>query len=118
MTATVKPSILGQVAPSAATSTTLYTVPARTSTKVDGLSCANRGAVTDAIRVSVSKFGIAISDKDYLHYDVPLSANDTLMVTGEFYIEEGDIVQVRSSLGSTSFSLFGAEEFPVNTRFA
>lgn len=118
MTAVVRPKILGQVAPTATTSTTLYSVPSRTETQVDGLICANRGASADAIRVSVSKYGAAISDADYIHYDVPLPANDTLSMSGSFQLEELDIVRVRSSLGTTSFSLFGIETFPVNTRFA
>ena len=51
--------VLGQVAPSATTDTTLYTVPAATSTVCSSLVVANRGEVTALVRVAVRVAGAA-----------------------------------------------------------
>lgn len=58
--------VLGQVAPSATTDTTLYTVPAATSTVCSSLVVANRGEVTALVRVAVRVAGAALANQQYI----------------------------------------------------
>ena len=101
--------VLGQVAPSATTETTLYTVPAATSTVASSLVVTNRGAVADAFRASVSVGGGATATKDYLFYDVPIAANDTFIATIGITLATTDVVRVYAGTTALSFSLFGQE---------
>ena len=101
--------VLGQSAPSATTETTLYTVPAATSTVASSLVICNRGAVADAFRVSVSVAGGATATKDYLFYDLPIDANDTFIATIGIALAATDVVRVYAGTTSLSFNLFGQE---------
>lgn len=101
--------VLGQSAPAATTETTLYTVPASTSTVVSSLVVANRGAVADAFRVSVAVAGAATANKDYLFYDIPIAANDTFIATIGITLATTDVVRVYAGTTALSFSLFGQE---------
>jgi hypothetical protein len=101
--------VLGQVAPSATTDTTLYTVPAATSTVVSTLNVCNRSASTITYRVAVRPAGASIANQHYLAYDVPLAANDSISLTLGITLAATDVVTVRASTADTSFSAFGSE---------
>lgn len=102
--------VLGQVAPSAATETVLYTVPALTSTTASTLTVCNRSTTTSStFRVSVSKAGAATTTKDYILYDLALSPSNTYMATIGLTLATTDVVRVYASTGNLSFSLFGVE---------
>ena len=107
MTDTFK--VLGQVTPGAGTLTTLYTVPAVTSSTLSTLLAANRSSLPTNFRVSVAVAGAADEAKQYLYYDVPLAANDTFAATLGVTLATTDLVRVRSSNGQVSFNLFGVE---------
>lgn len=101
--------VLGQVAPSATTLTTLYTVPASTEAVASSLVACNRGAST-TIRVAVRPAGAAIDNKHYQLYDVTLPANDAIPLTLGITLEATDVVSVYAGTANVSFSLFGAEQ--------
>lgn len=101
--------ILGQVAPSATTETTLYTVPAATQTKVSSVVVCNRGASNSSFRISASQGGGATANKDYWYYDLPISGNDTFILTVGPTLGAGDIVRVYAADGNLSFNIFGSE---------
>lgn len=100
--------ILGQVYPAAATPTTLYTVPAATSAVISTLSIANLG-VSTTYRVAARKAGAALASQHYQAYDVPLAANNSVMLTVGYTLAATDVVTVQSASGAVAFSLFGAE---------
>ena len=100
--------ILGQVAPSATTETTLYTVPGSTSTTISTLVVCNRGTAA-TFRVSVSVGGGATANKDYLYYDLAIPANDTFGATLGITLAATDVVRVYASTTDLSFAAFGVE---------
>lgn len=100
--------VLGQSAPSATTDTTLYTVPAATSTVASTLSVCNRGVGT-TFRIAVRPADAAIANQHYLVFDNFVNAGDTIFLTLGVTLAATDVVTVRAGTADTSFSLFGSE---------
>lgn len=102
--------VLGQVAPAAATDTTLYTVPTDKSAVASTLTVCNRSASASAkIRVAVRPGGAALANQHYIFYELPVGAEDTAAFTIGMTLAVGDVVTVRSSTADVSFSMFGQE---------
>lgn len=101
--------VLGQVVPSAASLTTLYTVPALTTTICSSLVVSNSSATPTSFRVAVRPAGAAIDPKHYLYYDVPIAGNDTFVASIGISLAQSDVVSVYSTLATCSFNLFGQE---------
>lgn len=101
--------VLGQITPSAASATTLYTVPSATQTVVSTLIACNQASASCTIRVAVRPDGAAIESKHYLVYDATLAAYQTIAFTLGITGDATDVLTVRSSNASTSFSAFGSE---------
>jgi hypothetical protein len=101
--------VLGQVAPSATTATTLYTVPAATSVVVSQIAVANRAATSGTFRIAVRPAGAALSNEHYVAYDTPVPANDTVILPGGQTLAATDVVTVYASSANFSFNIFGAE---------
>lgn len=102
--------VLGQLVPAASTLTTLYTVPAATSTVVSSLTCCNPSGSSTTVRVSIAVAGAADDPKQYLYYDVPVLGHDTLTATLGLTLATTDLVRVLAANGLVAFNLFGAEE--------
>ena len=100
--------VLGQANPAATTATTLYTAPAATSAVVSTLSIANLG-VSTTYRVAVRPAGASLANQHYLAYDVPINANDTVMLTLGVTLAATDVVTVDAGTTNLAFSLFGSE---------
>lgn len=101
--------ILGQSSPAATTSTDLYTVPASTSTVCSSVVVCNRGGTATTFRISISAAGVAITNKDYIYYDVTIAGNDTFVATVGFTLATTDKVRVYAGNANLSFSLYGTE---------
>ena len=101
--------VLGQVAPSATTATTAYTVPSSTEAVVSTVIVANRSASTITYRIAVRPNGASLANSHYIAYDVPLAANDSVALTLGLTLGDTDVVTVYASSADTSFSLFGSE---------
>ena len=101
--------VLGQSNPTAATLTTLYTVPASTSTACSSFTVSNRSATATAFRLAIRPAGASISDEMYIYYDIPIPGNDTFIATVGFTLAETDVVSVYATLATLSFQLFGQE---------
>jgi len=102
--------VLGQVNPSATTATTLYTVPAATTTTVSTIMVANRSSDATYFRVSVRVAGGGASDEQYLFYDIAIAGNDTFAATLGITLGATDVVTVYATLATLSFNLFGIED--------
>ena len=100
--------VLGQSAPSAATDTTLYTVPIGTSAVVSTLNICNRAATTGSFRVAVRPAGAALANQHYIAFDTPIPANDSITITAGISLAATDVITVYGS-ASLSFVAFGAE---------
>lgn len=101
--------VLGQSNPTATTETTLYVVPASTSTVVSSFVVCNRGASIPAFRMSIAVTGVTTEAKQYLYYDVPVQPYESLSVVLGLTLAATDKVQVYSSHTDLSFNLFGTE---------
>lgn len=101
--------VLGQSTPSATTATTLYTVPASTSTVVSTISVCNRDSSSATFRLAVRPAGASLSNQHYLVYDAPISANTNVAFTFGITLATTDIVTVYASTANISFSIFGSE---------
>jgi len=101
--------VLGQVAPSATTNTTLYTVPASTQTIVSTIMVCERGGSNETFRIAVRPDGAAISDQHYIVYDAPVLANDIVGLTLGITLGDTDVITVFGSASTISFSAFGSE---------
>lgn len=101
--------VLGQSNPSATTLTTLYTVPAATSTVCSSLTICNRSATATSFRVAIRPSGASISDEHYLYYDVTIAGNDTFIATIGITLATTDVVSVYATLATLSFQLYGQE---------
>jgi hypothetical protein len=100
--------VLGQSIPAATTATTLYTVPASTSAVCSTLSICNQG-VSTLINVAIRPAGATLTGSQYIAYQVPVSANDTLFLTIGATLATTDVVTIYSGTANVSFSLFGSE---------
>lgn len=100
---------LGQVAPSALTETTLYTVPTATTAVVSTLSVCNRSVNPSSFRVAIAVGGGATQTKDYLYYDMSIEGYDTFAATFGVTLGAEDVVRIYAEDATLSFSLFGQE---------
>jgi hypothetical protein len=104
--------VLGQSNPSATTVTTLYTVPASTSTVVSTIVVANQAASSGTYRIIVqpsADVSATILAKQYVAYDSAITANNSTMITIGLTLATGDAVKVYASAATMSFLAFGTE---------
>ena len=102
--------VLGQVVPTAATLTTLYTCPSGNSAVISTLSICNlQNNANTTVRVAVRPSAAAISSQHYVAYELPLPAADSIALTMGITLDATDIISVYSTSGSVSFNLFGSE---------
>ena len=103
--------VAGQALPAAATDTLLYTVPGSTTFVESTLSICNQDISTSAIRyrVAVVPNGQTLSGKHYLVFDKLVDIADSKFLTLGLSLGPGDMIYVRSTSATTSFSLFGVE---------
>lgn len=100
---------LGQVAPTATTNTTLYTVPALTNTVTSTLSVCNRSSISTTFRVAVRPAGAALSNEHYVMFDVTVNGNDSLFFTLGLTLATTDVITVYAGSANLSFNLYGSE---------
>jgi hypothetical protein len=105
--------VLGQLDPSATTTTTLYTVPDMAQTTVSSIVVANRTGSAITFRLSVHVAAASADDKQYLYYDKSVAANDTLNIVIGITLNQADVVKVYTSATNMSFNMFGCETLEV-----
>jgi len=101
--------VLGQVNPTAATATTLYTVPAGTQTVVSTISVCNMTAGELLFRIAIRPAGESLATKHYIAYDAKVSGNDTTFITVGATLGAGDVITVYESAADVVFNAFGSE---------
>jgi hypothetical protein len=97
---------LGVADLSAATNTTLYTVPASTFSVIT-VSVVNRGASSATIRIAIASSATP-ADSEYIEYDTSLSAKGVLERTG-VVLDAGKLLVVRSNSASVNAVVYGIE---------
>lgn len=101
--------VLGQVSPSAASLTTLYTVPSATSTVTSTIVVANRSGIATTFRIAIRPAGAAVSDQHYIAYDMPIAGYDNWAGTIGLTLAATDVISVYATLATLSFSVYGEE---------
>jgi hypothetical protein len=101
--------VLGQVAPSATTATTLYTVPSSTEAVISTVVVCNRSASNRTFRLAVRPNGATLANEHYLAYDVTVGLSDSTTLTLGITMDAGDVLTVYASTTDLSFSAFGSE---------
>lgn len=102
--------VLGQVYPTAATATTLYTCAAAAGTIVSTISVANIGGAADIIRIAVRPAGAALSNQHYVVYGLSLASGGTFTYTAGITLANTDVITVYSTNGTCSFNAYGQEQ--------
>lgn len=101
--------VLGQVAPSATTNTTLDTVPSATQVVISTIVVCNRAATAATFRIAVRPAGATLANEHYIVYDSTIAANDIVALTMGITLAATDVVTVYASTANLSFSAFGSE---------
>ena len=101
--------VLGQVAPSATTATTLYTCPSATQTVISSFLVTNRGASSGTYRIAIRPNGATLSAEHYIVYDASIAANTTTSYTIGACVDASDVITVYASTADFSFNAFGSE---------
>lgn len=101
--------VLGQVSPTAATATTLYTVPALTQAVVSSIVVANISTSTLSYRIAVRPDGETLANKHYLAYDTAIAPNSSTVFNIALCLDAGDVITVYESGADLSFSAYGSE---------
>ena len=101
--------VLGQVAPSATTATTLDTVPTATQAVVSTIVVCNRAATSATYRIAIRPAGATLANEHYIAYDSTVAANDSTMLTIGITLAATDVITVYASTANLSFSAFGSE---------
>jgi hypothetical protein len=102
--------VLGQVAPTPSTATTLYTVPAATSAVISTITVANLagGSLTATIRIAVRPAGATLASLHYIAYDVPIAPGASAAFTLGLTLAATDVVTVYTN-NTATFAAFGSE---------
>jgi hypothetical protein len=102
--------VLGQSYPTAATATTLYTVPAASSAVVSTINVCNLSGNADAIRIAIRINGATLANEDYIAYNESIAANSSIAYTLGITLAANDIVTIYSNNGTCAFNAFGSEQ--------
>ena len=101
--------VLGQQIPAATTATTLYTVPASTSTVVSTITICNQASSAATYRIAVRPAGATLAAVHYIVYGATVAASDSTALTLGLTLATTDVITVYSSTATLSFSAFGSE---------
>ena len=100
--------VLGQSNPAATTNTTLYTCGTANGAVGSTLAICNQGVSTN-VNVAVRPAGATLTASQYIVYQAPVSANDTLFLTLGVTLANTDVVTCYANTANITFSLFGSE---------
>jgi hypothetical protein len=101
--------VLGQSNPAATTNTTLYTVPASTSTVVSSIVICNQTASAATYRIAVRPAGAAAAAQHWIVYGATVAASDSTVLTLGLTLATTDVITVYASTANLSFSAYGSE---------
>ena len=106
---TNKYKVLGQLNPAANTQTTLYTVPSSNSAVISSITICNQGSTLATFSLAVQVAGATITNKQYLNFNTPVPANDTIHMTLGMTLAATDVISANANTTSVSFNVFGSE---------
>jgi len=98
---------LGESAPSAATATTLYTVPSSTDVVVAVVTVCNRSNVPTSFRLGIDVGGSGDTDSQWSFYDTPIGPNETVECFRGATLTATDLIRCYATLATLSFNAYG-----------
>ena len=101
--------VLGQQIPAATTATTLYTVPASTSTVVSSITVCNQAGSDATFRIAIRPAGETLATKHYIVYGATVPASDSTVFTLGLTLATTDVITVYASSATVSFNAYGSE---------
>jgi len=101
--------VLGQNNPAATTNTTLYTVPALTSSVVSTITICNQASSAATYRIAVRPAGASIDPKHYIVYGATVAASDSTALTLGITLATTDVITIYASTATLSFNAYGSE---------
>lgn len=101
--------VLGQSYPTAATATTLYTVPSSTSAIVSTITGTNLSVNSDELSIAIRPAGETLANKHYILNGENISGNANISITIGITLATTDVITVTSKNGTSAFSAFGSE---------
>lgn len=101
--------VLGQINPTANTVTTLYTVPSTANTIISTISVCNQTNVSTSFDLAVIPSGDTLGAKNYINYNTPLPASDTITLTLGLTLAGGDVIKANVRTSTISVNAFGSE---------
>lgn len=105
----IKYKVLGQSLPSPNIFTDIYTVPASNSAVVSTLTVCNTSTANVTFRTMIRPKGNTASTQQYIAFEVPIPALDSIPLTLGITLDATDVVTVFSNQGNVTFNLFGSE---------
>jgi hypothetical protein len=106
---TIAYRVLGQANPTANTATTVYTVPAATSTIISTITVCNQNSAATAFSIAVQPAGGSVTPKSYINYNTPIPGNDTITLTIGMTLGNTDILSANVFSSNVSINVFGSE---------
>lgn len=101
--------VLGNLNPTAATETVLYTVPAATSTIVSTITICNQTGSTANYSIAIRPAGATLAANHYIAYNAIVPGNDTVALTLGLTLAATDVISVIPTTSTISFLAFGTE---------
>ena len=101
--------VLGQLDPSATTTTTLYTVPNLNQTTVSSINVCNRTSGALTFRLSVHVAGAGADNKQFIYYNKSVSATDTFSAVLGLTLNQSDVGNVYASSTGLILNMFCVE---------
>lgn len=96
-------------APAANTLTSLYTVPASTSTVIPTINVCNTASVAATFRIGIRPNGAEIQPQNYLIYENSIAGYESIIFNQGIILDAGDILAVYSSASTVAFTAFKME---------
>jgi hypothetical protein len=93
----------------AGAATDLYTVPASKEAVISTIAVSNPTTSATTYRIAVVPSGETLALKNWIAFDIPLSANTTTTLTLGLTLAAGDKIQVSNDTANISFTAFGSE---------
>lgn len=102
--------VLAQSYPSAATNTTLYTVPSATQAVISTINVCNLSTTGgDIVSIAIRPAGATIANQHYIFFNEPVAPSSSLSITAGITMAATDVMTISSAFGTCSFNVFGSE---------
>lgn len=101
--------VLGQSNPTAATVTTLYTVPSANAAVISSIAISNQHTANSNVSIAICVANAAVGTANYIVKDALIVPNDTIFLTLGVTMAATDTIRINASTANIGFSAFGSE---------